>query len=89
MHAETITDMKMPGQYVDMNCDEIQYDGGMSDKGRFWTIIGITAAAIATIVVSTILISRGGGAVVAAEGGMTNPGVITEGPLTIKLPPVD
>ena len=85
MHAETITEMKMPSQYVDMNSDEIEYDGGMSDKGRFWAIIGITAAAVATIVISSILIARGGGAAVAETG----PGVITKGPLTIRLPPVD
>ena len=89
MHAETVTEMKMPNNYVDMESDEIEYDGGMSDAARLWTIIGISVGAVIGITLTTALLLRSGAAATVAEGAMTNSGefsVITKGPLTIKVP---
>ena len=59
--GNTVNQMKMPSSYVDMNLEEIQYDGGFD-----WTkALYITAAVGAAIAVSGF----GVGAVAAYWGG--------------------
>jgi len=84
MHDDKNTEMKMPSNYVDMNSDELEYDGG-TDWKRVGTIIGISAAAIAVIALTTILIMRGGGPATQLAGEVP---VISSGPCIIPLPPV-
>lgn len=57
MYEEKITEMKMPSSYVDMNSSELEYDGG-TDWKKVGTIIGIAAAAIAVIGLTSLAIIR-------------------------------
>ena len=84
MHEKEITEMKMPSDYVDMNSDEIEYDGG-TDWKRVGTILGIAAGAIAAIALTTFLIMRGGPATQVVAGEVK---VISSGPAIVPLPPI-
>ena len=84
MHEKEITEMKMPSDYVDMNSDELEYDGG-TDRKRVGTILGITAGAIAAIALTTFLIMRGGPAMQVVAGEVK---VISSGPAIVPLPPI-
>ena len=84
MHEKEITEMKMPSDYVDMNSDELEYDGG-TDRKRVGTFLGITAGAIAAIALTTFLIMRGGPATQVVAGEVK---VISSGPAIVPLPPI-
>ena len=84
MHEKEITEMKMPSDYVGMNSDELEYDGG-TDRKRVGTILGITAGAIAAIALTTFLIMRGGPAMQVVAGEVK---VISSGPAIVPLPPI-
>ena len=85
MHEKKITEMKMPSDYVDMNSAELEYDGGGTDWKRVGTILGIAAAAIAVIALTTFLIIRGTPAGPLAPGEVP---VISSGPCIVPLPPI-
>ena len=85
MHEKEITEMKMPSDYVDMDSDEIEYDGAGTDWKRVGVILGITAAAIGAIVLTTVLIMRGTPAAMLAQGEIK---AITSGPAIVPLPPI-
>ena len=85
MHEKKITEMKMPSDYVDMDSDEIEYDGAGTDWKRVGVILGITAVAIAAIAVTTVLLLRGGPGAQVVAGEVK---VISSGPAIVPLPPI-
>lgn len=89
-HSET---MEMPSDYVDMDSDELEYDGGLS---RLGTILLISGIAVAGIVAASIGIYCWANAGKAAATELVENGSIKvvqntfkAGNPVVPLPPID
>lgn len=47
--SKTVKEFQMPGDYVEMDSAEIEFDGGWS-WNKFWNVVAVTCFAIALVV---------------------------------------
>ncbi len=90
IHSKT---MEMPSDYVDMDSDELEYDGG--GLSRLGTILLISGIAVAAIVAATVGIYCWANAGKTAATELVENGAVKvlippkSGNIMVPLPPID